>query len=194
MYKSIYKQTFTHTCVEFDSMHFGAGCLGRMWPYYPKLWQIFSVDFRGIFLYFRYIGVSSYCSHRDHCVHADQQSDQTLSASGISQLKSNEAIVLVKKQNEAIVLVIKIKPSEALSLLKQYKRTRHSLCLLTINVISNAKEYKRTDGPTSLPVDKLQYINLYSPILFKYYLQRLNEAAVLVKNKGFLQTTGRTLL
>ena len=28
MYKSIYKQTFTHTCVEFDSMHFGAGCLG----------------------------------------------------------------------------------------------------------------------------------------------------------------------
>ena len=155
MYKSIYKQTFTHTCVEFDSMHFGAGCLGRMWPYYPKLWQIFSVDFRGIFLYFRYIGVSSYCSHRDHCVHADQQSDQTLSASGISQLKSNEAIVLVKKQNEAIVLVIKIKPSEALSLLKQYKRTRHSLCLLTINVISNAKEYKRTDGPTSLPVDKL---------------------------------------
>ena len=89
-----------------------------MWPYYSKLWQIFSVDFRGIFFYFRYIGVSSYCSHRDHCVHADQQSDQT---------KSNEAIVLVKKQNEAIVLVIKIKPSEALSSLKQYKRTRHSL-------------------------------------------------------------------
>ena len=147
MYKSIYKQTFTHTCVEFDSMHFGAVCLGRMWPYHPKLWQIFSVDFRGIFFYFRYIGVSSYCSHRDHCVHADQQSDQTLSASGISQLKSNEAIVLVKKQNEAIVLVIKIKPSEALSSLKQYKRTRHSLCLLTINVISNAKEYKRTDPP-----------------------------------------------
>ena len=106
-------------------MHFGAGCLGRMWPYYPKLWQIFSVDFRGIFFYFRYIGVSSYCSHRDHCVHADQQSDQTLSASGISQLKSNEAIVLV---------------------------------------------------------------------VYKYYLQRLNEAAVLVKNKRFLQTTGRTLL
>ena len=115
--------------------------------------------------------MSSYCSHRDHCVHADQQSDQVLSASGISQLKSNEAIVLVKKQNEAIVLVkkqneaivlvIKIKPSEALSSLKQYKRTRHhSLCLLTINVISNAKEYKRTDGPTGLPVDKLQYINL----------------------------------
>ena len=99
MYKSIYKQTFTHTCVEFDSMHFGAGCLGRMWPYYPKLWQIFSVDFRGIFFYFRYIGVSSYCSHRDHCVHADQQSDQTLSASGISQLKSNEAIVLLTSQN-----------------------------------------------------------------------------------------------
>ena len=102
--------------------------------------------------------MSSYCSHRDHCVHADLQSDQTLSASGISQLKSNEAIVLVKKQNGAIVLVIKIKPSEALSSLKQYKRTRHSLCLLTINVISNAKEYKRTDGPTCLPVDKLQYI------------------------------------
>ena len=122
MYKSIYKQTFTHTCVEFDSMHFGAGCLGRMWPYYPKLLQIFSVDFRGIFFYFRYIGVSSYCSHRDHCVHADQQSDQILSASGISQLKSNEAIVLVKKQNEAIVLVIKIKPSEALSSLKQHKQ------------------------------------------------------------------------
>ena len=160
MYKSIYKQTFTHTCVEFDSMHFGAGCLGRMWPYYPKLWQIFSVDFRGMFFYFRYIGVSSHCSHRDHCVHADQQSDQTLSASGVSQLKSNEAIVLVKKQNEAIVLVIKIKPSEGVSSLKQYKRTRHSLCLLTINVISNAKEYKRTDGPTRLPVDKLQYINL----------------------------------
>ena len=99
MYKSIYKQTFTHTGVEFDSMHFGAGCLGRMWPYYPKLWQIFSVDFRGIFFYFRYIGVSSYCSHRDHCVHADQQSDQTLSASGISQLKSNEAIVLLTSQN-----------------------------------------------------------------------------------------------
>ena len=118
-----------------------------------QLWQIFSVDFRGIFFYFRYIGVSSYCSHRDHCVHVDQQSDQTLSASGISQLKSNEAIVLVKKQNEAIVLVIIIKPSEALSSLKQYKRTRHSLCLLTINV-----------------------------------------AAVLVKNKRFLQTTGRTLL
>ena len=115
MYKSIYKQTFTHTCVEFDSMHFGAGCLGRMWPYYPKLWQIFSVDFRGIFFYFRYIGVSSHRVHRDHCVRAHQQSDQTLSASGISQLKSNEAIVLVKKQNEAIVLVIKIKPSEALS-------------------------------------------------------------------------------
>ena len=56
------------------------------------------------------------------------------------------------------MLVIKIKPSEALSSLKQYKRTRHSLCLLTINVISNAKEYKRTDGPTRLPVDKLQYI------------------------------------
>ena len=160
MYKSIYKQTFTHTCVEYNSMHFGTGCLGRMWPYYPKLWQIFSVDFRGSFFYFRYIGVSSYCSHRDHCVYADQQSDQTLSASGISQLKSNEAIVLVKKQNEAIVLVIKIKPSEALSSLKQYKRTRHSLCLLTINVISNTKEYKRTDGPTRLPVDKLQYINL----------------------------------
>ena len=141
-------------------MHFGTGCLGRMWPYYPKLLQIFSVDFRGCFFYFRYIGVSSYCSHRDHCVYADQQSDQTLSASGISQLKSNEAIVLVKKQNEAIVLVIKIKPSEALSSLKQYKRTRHSLCLLTINVISNTKEYKRTDGPTRLPVDKLQYINL----------------------------------
>ena len=69
--------------------------------------------------------MSSYCSHRDHCVYADQQSDQTLSASGISELKSNEAIVLVKKQNEAIVLVIKIKPSEALSSLKQYKRTRH---------------------------------------------------------------------
>ena len=102
-------------------MHFGAGCFGRMWPYYQKLWQIFSVDFRGIFFYFRYIGVSSYCSHRDHCVHADQQSDQTLSASRISQLNSNEAIVLVKKQNEAIVLVIKIKPSEALSWLKQYK-------------------------------------------------------------------------
>ena len=143
-------------------MHFGAGCLGRMWPYYPKLWQIFSVDFRGIFFYFRYN--KYWCEFvlfsRDHCVHADQQSDQTLSASGISQLKSNEAIVLVKKQNEAIVLVIKIKPSEALSSLKQYKRTRHSLCLLTINVISNAKEYKRTDGPTRLPVDKLQYINL----------------------------------
>ena len=161
MYKSIYKQTFTHTCVKFDSMHFGAGCLGRMWPYYPKLWQIFSVDFRGIFFYFRYIGVSSHRVHRDRCVHADQQSDQTLSASGISQLKSNEAIVLVKKQNEAIVLVIKIKPSEALSSLKQYKRTRHSLCLLTINDISNAKEYKRTGGPTRLPVDKLQYINLH---------------------------------
>ena len=141
-------------------MHFGAGCLGRMWPYYPKLWQIFSLGFRGIFFYFGYIGVSSYCSHRDHCVHADQQSDQTLSPSGVSQLKSNEAIVLVKKQNEAFVLVIKIKPSEALFLLKQYKRTRHSLCLLTINVISNAIEYKRTDGPTRLPVDKLQYINL----------------------------------
>ena len=77
MYKSIYKQTFTHTCVEFDSMHFGAGCLVRMWPYYPKLRQIFSVDFRGTSFYFRYIGVSSYCSHRDHCVHADQQSDQS---------------------------------------------------------------------------------------------------------------------
>ena len=151
MYKSIYKQTFTHTCVEFDSMHFGAGCLGRMWPYYPKLWQIFSVDFRGIFFYFRYIGVSSYCSHRDHCVHADQQSDPTLSASGISQLKSNEAIVLVKKQNEAIVVVIKIKPSEALSSLKQCRRTRHSLCLLTINVISNAKNTnERTDPPVCL--------------------------------------------
>ena len=80
-----------------------------MWPYYPKLWQIFSVDFRGIFFYFRYIGLV-------HIVLAgtivftlhDQQSDQTLSASGISQLKSNEAIALVKKQNEAIVLVIKI--------------------------------------------------------------------------------------
>ena len=24
MYKSIYKQAFTHTCVEFDSMHFGS--------------------------------------------------------------------------------------------------------------------------------------------------------------------------
>ena len=102
--------------------------------------------------------MNSYCSHRDHCVHADQQSDQTLSASGISQLKSNEAIVLVKKQNGAIVFVIKLKLSEALFSLKQHKRTRHSLCLLTINVISNAKDYKRTDGPTRLPVDKLQYI------------------------------------
>ena len=167
MYKSIYKQTFTHTCVEFDSMHFGAGCLGRMWPYYPKLWQIFSVDFRGIFFYFRYISVSSCCSHRDHCVHADQQSDQTLSASGISQLKSNEAIVLVKKQNEAIVLVIKIKPSEALSSLKQYKRTRHSLCLLTINVISNAKEYKRTDGPTRRLKVCINFCNTMLMLLFQ---------------------------
>ena len=127
------------------------GCLGRMWPYYPKLCQIFSVDFRGIFFYFRYIGVSSYCSCRDYCVHADQQSDQTLSASGISQLKSNEAIALVKKQNEAIVLVIKIKPSEALPSLKRYKRTRHSLCLLTINVISTQKNTnERTDPPVCL--------------------------------------------
>ena len=118
---ALYKQTFTHTCVEFDGMHFGAGCftcLGRMWPYYPQLWKMFSVDFRGIFFYFRHVGVSSYCSHRDHCVHADQQSDQILSASGISQLKSSEAIVLVKKQNEAIVLVIKIKPSRSIVLAK----------------------------------------------------------------------------
>ena len=124
MYKSIYKQTFTHTCVELDSMHFGAGCLGRMWPYYPKLWQIFSVHFRGISFYFRYIGVSSYCSHRDHCVHAD---------------------------NNLIRHYLRVVTSEALSSLIQYKRTRHSLCLLTINVISNAKNSnKRTDPPVCL--------------------------------------------
>ena len=36
---------------------------------------------------------------------------------GLTQLKSNEAIVLVKKLNEAIVFV-KIKPSEAVVLAK----------------------------------------------------------------------------
>ena len=51
--------------------------------------------------------MSSYCSHRDHCGHVDQQSVQTLTASGISQLKSNESIVLVKK-NKAIALVLDI--------------------------------------------------------------------------------------
>ncbi len=113
MYKSTYKQTFIHTCIEFNTDYTFRGSCGHIHTCIEfntdyTLWQIFSVDFRGISFYFRYIGVSSYCSHRDHCVHADQQSDQILSAS-VSQLKSNEAIVLVKKLNEAIVLV-KIKP------------------------------------------------------------------------------------
>ena len=56
---------------------------------------------------------------------------------GITQLKSNEAIVLVKKLNEAIVLV-KIKPSEAIVLAKTNKR-RHNVCLVTVN-----KLYKQT--------------------------------------------------
>jgi hypothetical protein len=51
--------------------------------------------------------MSSYCPHRDHRGHVDQQSVQTLTASGISQLKSNEAIVLVKN-NKAIVLVLDV--------------------------------------------------------------------------------------
>ena len=120
MYKSIYKQIFTHTCIEFDSMHFGAGCLGRMWPY-PKLWQIFSVDFRGIFFYFRYIGVSSYCSHG------------TIVFTLINNVIRHYLRVGSRNSNQTKPLCSS--KSKALSSLKQYKRTRHSLCLLTINVI-----------------------------------------------------------
>ena len=93
-------------------MHFGAGCLGRMWPYYPKLWQIFSVDFRGISFYFRYIGVSSYGSHRNHCVHAYQQSDQTLSASVHNNVRieqdSTRLEVCINFRNTMLMLLFQL--------------------------------------------------------------------------------------
>ena len=112
--------------------------------------------------------MSSYCSHRNHCVHAYQQSDQTLSASVHNNVRieqdSTRLEVCINFRNTMLMLLLQL--IITIIMLIIFIQIFY-LCVLCLPLKRLSQPYKSFSQAVVLSFTQMSCFNIYVPLLLR---------------------------